>query len=74
MVVNLQKIFFTESQELINGLRKLEKKVKTIIHLARKYEIPVIFILHTDKDPSDGMVKGGPGWYLHKGLHRTNED
>ena len=74
VVVDMQEIFFTENQNLIYEYEKLVQHVNTVIDWARNNQIPVVFIQHTDTDPSDEMAKDKPGWYLHKGLNRTNTD
>lgn len=63
----MQEISFTESHNLLYGYRELVQKVNTIMHWARKYEIPVTFIQHTDKDTSDDKVKANQVGIFIKG-------
>lgn len=70
----MQEIFFSEEQNYLYQHEQLLENVNMVIDWARKKVIPVIFIQHTDQNPSDEMAKGKYAWELHKGLHRKSSD
>ncbi|KFM99333.1 isochorismatase family protein [Bacillus clarus] len=48
--------------------------MNTVIDWAKRDDIPVIFIQHTDQNSSDEMAKRKHAWELHKGLYRDSND
>ncbi|MCY8934666.1 isochorismatase family protein [Bacillus atrophaeus] len=74
IVIDMQEIFFSEEQNYLYQHEQLLENVNMVIDWARKKAIPVIFIQHTDQNPSDEMAKGKYAWELHKGLHRISSD
>lgn len=74
VIIDMQEVFFTEVENYIYHRKQLVENVNTLIDWARTSEIPVIFVQHTDINPSDEMAKGKLAWELHEGLHRKNND
>ncbi|WP_243522288.1 isochorismatase family protein [Bacillus pseudomycoides] len=74
IVIDLQEIFFSDEKNYLYQHEQLLKNVNTVINWAKIKEIPVIFIQHTDQNPSDEMARGKYAWELHKGLRRESND
>ncbi|WP_025728505.1 isochorismatase family protein [Heyndrickxia ginsengihumi] len=74
IIVDLQEIFFLEEKNFLYEHEQLLTNVNQMIDWARLKGIPIVFIQHTDQNPSDEMAKGKDAWQLHKGLHRESSD
>ncbi|MDM5187972.1 isochorismatase family protein [Bacillus sp. DX4.1] len=74
IIIDMQEIFFSEEKNYLYQHEQLLENVNMVIDWAKTKAIPVIFIQHTDQNPSDEMAKGKYAWELHKGLHRESSD
>ena len=73
IIIDIQEAFFLDSQQNLWNSEAIIKNINVSITWARRNEVPVIFIQHTDADDVD-FALGQPGWELYHGLLRQAED
>ncbi|EON70554.1 cysteine hydrolase family protein [Lysinibacillus sphaericus] len=74
VIVDMQEVFFINKKYQLFEGDKVVVNINHLIKWARAKEIQVIFIQHTDLEQDDEMACGKPGWELHHGLHKQQED
>ena len=73
IIIDIQEAFFLDGQQNLWNSEAIIKNINASITWARRNEVPVIFIQHTDADDVD-FALGQPGWELYHGLLRQAED
>lgn len=73
VVIDMQEAFFLEEEYHLHEYEKVVKTINAAIDHARKKEISIIFIQHTEESPSE-FAKGTETWELHQGLHKESTD
>ncbi|MDP1395538.1 cysteine hydrolase family protein [Lysinibacillus capsici] len=73
IIIDIQEAFFLDGQQNLWNSEAIIKNINASITWARRNEVPVIFIQHTDADDVD-FALGQPRWELYHGLLRQAED
>ncbi|WP_107923723.1 cysteine hydrolase family protein [Lysinibacillus parviboronicapiens] len=74
VVVDMQEVFFIKKKYQLFESKQVVANINHLIQWARAKDIQVIFIQHTDLGQDDEMAFGKPGWELHLGLHKQQQD
>ncbi|WP_411350176.1 cysteine hydrolase family protein [Paenibacillus sp. WLX2291] len=74
IIIDMQEIFFNSKDNALYQRESLIEHVNTLIGKARDNDIPIVFIQHSDENPSDELYPGTPDWEISAQLSRKPED
>ncbi|WP_223066080.1 cysteine hydrolase family protein [Paenibacillus caui] len=75
VIIDVQEAFYTMPENYLYKKEELAANINELIAAARAYQVPVIFIQHTEYDyQGDEFYVDSPSWHLYHGLSRSDED
>ena len=71
LIVDVQKVMFSYKNSSVHNADTVLANIKQMLETARKVNIPVIFMQHTEDEE---LMKGSPAWEIHPAIAPVNDE